>query len=75
MKVQITEKDILRVLVRIQRNCLNNDDCSDCPFNLGYRLNEDSDEMTGCQLRRLFTELAWYPTSWDLEEIACILKQ
>ena len=53
-------------LKNIQDYCIKNEGCRNCPFYLGdYE----------CQLRSLFSELDWFPTAWDLEEIECLLKR
>ena len=66
VKVNVEVKDIMKVLKHIQDFCVKNEGCRNCPFYLGdYE----------CQLRSLFSELDWFPTAWDLEEIEWLLKQ
>lgn len=66
VKVNVEVRDIMKVLKSIQDYCIKNEGCRNCPFYLGdYE----------CQLRSLFSELDWFPTAWDLEEIECLLKR
>ena len=66
VKVNVDVKDIMRLLDNIQKSCLDRIGCKDCPFYL---------EINDCQLKKLFTELSYYPTGWDLEEIEWLLNQ
>lgn len=68
MKVNVNVEidDIMKVLNKIQKRCLEEIGCRNCPFCL---------EKNGCQLKKLFTELSYYPTGWDLEEIKWLLNQ
>ena len=66
VKVNVETGDIMKLLDKIQKRCLDNIGCKGCPFYL---------EVDGCQLKKLFNELSYYPTGWDLEEIEWLLKQ
>lgn len=70
VKVNVEVKDIMKLLSNIQKYCVDNIGCKGCPFYLG-----DDGDCSQCQLKRLFLELGYYPTGWDLEEIECLLKR
>ena len=72
MEVKVEVKDIMKVLNHIQNYCLEVDDCRKCCFYC--KCSDEDDAKRVCQLKKLFSELDWYPTAWDLEEIECILK-
>ena len=73
MEVKVTVEDIMKTLNYLQKYCLVLDDCRQCCFYCNC--SDEDDAKRECQLKKLFSELDYYPTGWDLEEIEWLLKQ
>ena len=63
----MTDKQIIKTLRNIQKNCEQYGSCDDCRFggNKNYSLNSGS----WCLIQGLISQMENIPSSWDMEEI------